>query len=465
MRIHNTLIKIFIIIGLGFLVISAFVIRKHNFEVSPRRSVDEEVYFGMAYNIQKGLQYYNTQYYGEILREAGRYVPEYFLKPLYKHPPVFTLLLSLSIKLFGVRGLSAFYVPVFFSLMTIPLVYCLGALIFNRWVGFFAAILLTLDPMSIVCSQKVWMESVLAFFTVFSIYAFVKGLKTDTPRLFISSGILSGLGALTKYTGVLPTMIFISYALLLDRKLFRNKYFLVSLIIPFIMLIPWLIWNISVYGLDFFGMQASLHSDKYHVPKFTRNIIIYIVFGLAVYRLVKKVKKDISNPRKAEINIRLVISSAFAALLWPAIISSFMVTYLPVTSWAGATFYGSIQTFYLERLLQFSLLTFFTFLAFCLPKRMITREELLVRVSIVIILLFYTIWSAYQSRYIIAVNPLIILIGVNFLYELFMKTHSINSFMNRILARSVIFILVYMILVKLFFINKFISYPNDLCYF
>jgi 4-amino-4-deoxy-L-arabinose transferase-like glycosyltransferase len=368
-------------------------------------------------------------------------------------------------KVFGFSELSAFYVPVVFSLLMIPLVYFLGALVFNRMVGFLSASVMSLDPMSIVCSQKVWMESLIAFFTVLSIYAFVKALKTGTPRLFISSGILSGLGALTKYTGGISTLIFVVYAFLFDRKLFKDKYFLISLAIPVLILIPWLLWNISVYGLEFFMMQINMHSDKYHSVKFLRNIVFYIIFGFALFRLIMKTKEDIASPANFSNNVRIVTGCLLALLIWPAILKSFIVIHLPLTSWAGGTFYGSSHTFYLERLLQFSLVSFFALLAYFIPKKNISKEERLLRLGVVMILLFFTIWSAFQSRYIIAVNPLVILIGINFLYELFLKTIKIKALILRALARSVIFILGYMILVKLLYINYFISYPNNLCYF
>lgn len=465
MKLNACVQRFLIILGLGFLMASAFVIRKHNFKVSPYRSTDEVVYFRMAFQIQSGLENYNTIPYGKNLHDDGQSLPDYFFKPLYKHPPIFTLFLSLAMKLFGFSEMSAFYVPAAFSLLMIPLVYFLGALVFNRMVGFLSAIVMSLDPMSIVCSQKVWMESLIAFFTVFSIYAFVKALKTGTPRLFISSGILSGLGALTKYTGGISTMIFVVYAFLFDRKLFKDKYFLISLVIPVLMLIPWLLWNISVYGFEFFTMQVNLHSDKYHSVKFLRNIVLYIIFGFALFRLIKKIKEDITSPANFSKNARIVTGCMLAVLIWPAILKSFIVIHLPLTSWAGATFYGSSHTFYLERLLQFSLVSFFALLAYFIPKKNISNEERLLRLAIVIILLFFTIWSAFQSRYIVAANPLVILIGVNFLYELFQKTSTIKALLPRVLARSFIFILAYMILVKLIYINHFISYPNNFCYF
>lgn len=465
MKQNDCVKRFLLIIGLGFLMVSAFVIRKHNFEVTPQHSIDEVIYFNMAYNIQYGLNHYNTLPLLELFKNTDRYVPPYFLNPLYKHPPVFTLLVSMSIRLFGFSELSAFYVPVLFSLMMIPLVYCLGALMFNRWVGFVSAILISLDPMSIVCSQKIWMESLIAFFTVFSMYAFVKALKTGTPRLFISSGILSGLGALTKYTGGIPTLIYFVYAGIFERKLFKDRYFLVSLVIPVIMLVPWLVWNISVYGWgEFIGIQGKIHSSTKHAPFLMRNVSVLLIIGV-IFRSILNIKDDFPAVFRDSRYIRIFVGIMAGAVFYKSIMRSFQVMYLPLTGWSGKTFYFSTHAFYVEHLMEFSLIYFFGFLAFFIPRKSMDPEERLLRLGVIIVLVFFTIWGAYQSRYIIAINPLLILIATNFLFWVYTQVRTLKSNVLKTCCRSALYIIGILILAKLFFINHFVSFPNDFCYF
>lgn len=465
MKQNESVQRALIILGLVLLVVVSFFIRNHNFKVTSGRSTDEVLYYRMAFQIQGGLENYNTIPCVEMLRKSGRRIREYLLNPLYKHPPMFTLFLSLVMRLFGFSEFTAFYVPVFFSLMMIPLVYCLGKLVYNRTVGFISAFLITFDPMSIICSQKLWMESTLAFFTVLSIYAFVKAFKTGTPRLYISSGILSGLGALTKYTGGISTLIFTVYAYLFEKKLFKNKYFLISVTIPFIMLIPWFYWNLSVYGwAEFLGIQSQMHSSAKHAPFLLRGLFIFAC-GCAFFFLLPK-KKNISKfILQKNLYFKIILGIILAAVFHKSILRSFNITYLPITSWSGKTFYFSSRTFYIDRLLQFSLIYFFGFMGLFFSFKKRSPEEQLLRVGSVTILLFFTIWGAFQSRYIIALNPLLILIGTNLLVLFFIRARSLNSVMFRLFCQSAILILVVLILIKVFFINKFISFPNDLCYF
>ncbi|MCA9400041.1 MAG: hypothetical protein KC713_00310, partial [Candidatus Omnitrophica bacterium] len=64
--------KLFIYLLLGLLMVSAFFMRLHSFQNSRARSIDEVVYFRMAYQIQGGLKHYHTIPYGQELRDRGR---------------------------------------------------------------------------------------------------------------------------------------------------------------------------------------------------------------------------------------------------------------------------------------------------------------------------------------------------------------------------------------------------------
>ena len=455
--------------ALGMMIITAFVPRKYTFENSIKRSYDEVVYYHMADNIQSGLENYHAQFIGEKLaeiKEGGKDdVPAYFFKPLFKHPPLYTLCVAASFKLFGTSKVNAFYVTLFFSIALIILSYFLGSLVHSRPVGLLSALLVTLDPISIICSQKIWMETLIAFLTTATIYVAIRAIKTQKHHLFIWSGIISGLGASTKYTGGIATLILLIYALFYNRKLFKDKYFLLGLLMPLIVLLPWIGWNISVYGPEYFGMQVDLHSDRGHALKLLRNLGLYAVAGAAILKIIKNLKDDLGDKKETIIGIRIFLSCAIAVLFYESILKSFNILHLPKGSWAGATFYGSTHKFYIQRLLEFSLIYFFAFLTFFIPQPKISQEERILRVGAIVVLLFFNIWTAFQSRYIISIIPLLIILGVKFLVDLHSKAQAIEALPTRILARSGILIFWVLILAKLFYVNEFMSYTNDFCYF
>lgn len=122
-------------------------------------------------------------------------------------------------------------------------------------------------------------------------------------------------------------------------------------------------------------------------------------------------------------------------------------------------------TFYVMRLFEFSLIFVFSALTFFISKQQLKVEEWIVRFSAVMILLFYTVWSAYQSRYIIACIPLLIVLGVGLITEFYGRTAKIQPLFSRVVLKSVLILIVILIFTKAHFVNTFISFPNDLCYF
>jgi len=148
--------KASIFLMLGLLTVSAFFMRLENFKRSDLRSIDEIVYYRMAKQVlDEGLSGYHTIPYGEYLAATGRSLPDYFSKPLFKHPPLFTFMAVKSMELFGKSLVSAGYVSLIFGVLLIPLTYFLGALLFDRKVGIGSALFMWIEPVSIMTSQKV----------------------------------------------------------------------------------------------------------------------------------------------------------------------------------------------------------------------------------------------------------------------------------------------------------------------
>ncbi len=145
--------------------------------------------------------------------------------------------------------LTAGYVSLLMGALMIPMIYFLGVMIADRKVGALAALLLWLDPVSIICSQKVWMDTSVAFFTLLAVVFFVYALKSSNDWFFIFCGVASGLAVNTKYTGILITFVMIIFAAFYRKDLFANKKFQLSLVLPILLLLPWFFWNYRVYGL------------------------------------------------------------------------------------------------------------------------------------------------------------------------------------------------------------------------
>jgi len=219
-------------IALIILVVIAFLIRVEGVKTSHPLTYDEKVYPQLAVQISKDPANYNTiGIYQKELESSGRKLPAYFTKPLFKHPPLFPQIINLSFRVFGSTYYAAFKVSILCGVLLIILAYFLGGKLFDKRVALYSALLMAIEPISWISSQKIWMETTLAFFIVLSIYFFVCVLMKYNPYLMAASGISAGLAGLTKYPGMLALIGILVYALCFERWLFKKKSFILSLII------------------------------------------------------------------------------------------------------------------------------------------------------------------------------------------------------------------------------------------
>lgn len=467
--------KILIILFLAFLTISAFLIRLSNFKNSPARSIDEIVYYRMGKQIlQEGLSGYNTIPYGREMAATGRPLPPYFFEPLFKHPPLFTFLITLSMKIFGPMLVSAEYISLLFGVFLIPLVYILGTVLFNRRIGLFSAFFLWLDPVTIMCSQKVWMETTIAFFTLLSAVFFAKGIKSNNDWFFILSGVSSGLAVNTKYPAVLITAAFVFYAFFSDKDLFCNQKFRISLALPFFCLLPWMYWNYRVYGLKSIPQHEELNAlFKIILSKWTIVFLLGIILPAALW-----LKKNLSSqgnaarpateplPSSSLRRISILFLFFLGILLKDNLLRSIQFNHLPLVSWGGGVIYANESSlFYLGRLIEYSFVYALAFIALFRYQSHHDPEVAFLRSSAFIILIFYIMWGNYQSRYILTAIPFLVILGVHFWTESFEKIKSLKNRLVYVLgAGGWTAVMIYTV-AKTYAIDLLLSYPNNMCYF
>jgi len=459
------------------LAVSAFVVRTQNFLHTPAWTIDERVYFVLGSQTSKNLFDYNTIFLADHLAEENPQhatLSEYFRQPLFKHPPVFPWLLALSFKIFGVTHLSPIIMPALFGSLLILLGYLYGRLFFNETVGMLTAFCLWLDPVNIICSQKIWMETSLSFWTLLTVFLFALGLRKNKDKFFILSGIASGLAVLTKYPGILGTLVVVLYALFLSPELFRKKKFLFGIALPLLMLMPWAIWNIFIFGFHPFQNFLQLHGSPVRIG----ILLLLALTPLAVTLILKKraglpkpntsvepIPEETTAPTlldRIRPNIIIIYGILFFLALWPNIFNALYFKRFPFVSWQGGFFQHPL--FYFGRFIEFSGVYLFAFIPFFL-RRERTKDEILLYLTTLVLFIFYLTWGNYQSRYIMAVTPLLLAIAMNFITELFGKLRTVNNRALRISGMVGLAGLLLYFFLKTNYINFLISYPNDLCYF
>jgi len=467
--------KAFVFLMLGLLTLSAFFIRLENFKQSQLRTIDEVVYYRMAKQVlNEGISGYHTIPYGEDLAASGRPLPDYFFQPLFIHPPFFTLMNSFSMRLFGESLVSCGFVSILFGVLLIPLVYMLGFLLFDHKIALLSAIFMWLDPVNIISSQKVWMDTTLAFWCVLSVYLFALAQIKKYDLVYLFSGIACGLAMLTKYTGILSWIIILLYAAAYNKKLFKNKYLIGSLFIPGIMLLPWLIRNFQVFGADFVLMQFNIHHISFDSTRMKVFVVTFLVVILGFFwKRFRSLGDQRGEFQKSSLQnhfrLRRPFMIACAALLmigvFPSVVRSLTFNHLPTTSWYQGLFALELPTFYFGRLIEWSALFILSFAAFFIHVEDNKDRKYILLISSLVILVFFMVWRNYQSRYILLSIPFLIILGVNFWLALLEKAnHLSNSFLRSTIRLSLQGFLIYAI-VKTHSINLLLSYSNDMCYF
>jgi len=466
--------KILVFLMLGLLTASAFFMRLENFKNSQIRTIDEIVYCRMARQVLKeGLSGYHTMPYGKELADKGRPLPDYFFKPLFKHPPLFTFMNCLSMRLFGDKFISCGFVSLVFGVLLIPLVYMLGSLLFDRKVALLSAIFMWLDPVNIISSQKIWMDTTLAFWCVLSIYLFAVALFKRYDFAYLLSGIACGLAMLTKYSGALSWIIILLYAVY-NRKLFKNRYFIGCLLIPGIILLPWFFWNFQVYGTDFILTHINIHHVSFESARTKVFAAIFLVFILGTlwkgFRSLRNQSNGLNQSSRQNSSrlMRLLIMACAALLVigtFPSLVRSLTFSSLPTTSWRQGLFAMELPTFYFGRLIEWSVLFILSFAAFFIHLEEKTDSKFLLLISGLVILIFFMIWRNYQSRYILMGIPFLVILGVNFWRALLEKADELsNPFLRSATRIGLKTFLVYAA-AKTYYINLILSYSNDMCYF
>ena len=463
------------IILIGLLII-VFFVRIGSYSKKHNLTYDEVVYSTLAVQIIENPANYNTVGLYQRDTKRGRKLPEYFKKPLFKHPPLFPQLITVSYKLFARTYFSAFKVSLLFGVLLIVLAYLLGATLFDNRVGLYAAFLMSIEPIVWISSQKIWVETTLAFFTILSLYLFARSIKKYNPYFMIASGISAGLAVLCKYPGILAWGIIFLYAACGERWLFKRKTFILSLLIPFIMLIPWLAWNYRIYGAELFSANVEVTRILEKINLLIKNFWgVFLFAGLVSACLIAIKKKSrglyerifLSKLKVFKWILIIALFCAVGFMLRIHIINALNFVHVPRTGWRMGMFYNEPWYFYLGRLMELSPFYIFSFagLLLLIFDRQRLKDYSFLFFASAVILAFYILWGNYQCRYISAVVvPLMVLSSKTQLYiaDIFSRIHS--RLIRYIAYGCALSIVAYAVL-KTLRIDIILAVPNNICYF
>lgn len=207
--------------------------------------------------------------YTEVAREitrTGDWVTLHFnYQPWFIHPPLFMWLTALLSKLIGWSELTARIWSALFATGSAIGTYFLGKSVFNKKVGFLAALVFCSTFQTIISAHIGVMDSALSFFVLIALLFFYLGCQTKQGNYFLFFFIATALATLAKGPVglILPLVIILPYLFLTNRfDVLKEKQLKWGLLLFILIAAP---WYLAVYCQ--------------HRSEFLRYILGYQSFG------------------------------------------------------------------------------------------------------------------------------------------------------------------------------------------
>ncbi len=134
-----------------------------------------------------------------------------FDKNFFFHPPLYLLFVVINSLVFGFSEKTATTVSLFFSLISMFILYFLTRDIFNKQTAFWATLIYTTSPLERITGTLVKHDSLLICLLLLAYWFYFR-------NNFIASGIAFGLAFLTKETAILGLISIIAYAFYEKQK-------------------------------------------------------------------------------------------------------------------------------------------------------------------------------------------------------------------------------------------------------
>ncbi|MCI0995242.1 glycosyltransferase family 39 protein [Pseudomonas corrugata] len=228
------------------------------------------------------LRLHNIDTHGLWLDEAFSVAvsdPDNSFKRVYErtlldvHPPLYQALLWLFYKVFGYAEISGRYLSVFFGVLLIPSVFCLGWKFFGRRTGLICAWLVAVNFYLITYSQETRSYALLVLLVVLSFLVFLTLVHNPTALNAVLYAVVTAMLVNTHYFGFFPVLAQIGlFYLIYGRKAFRMRMILMFLAVGlfvFLSLLPSIGYIVANIGRSGFWVPAP--DDNF----FTELFVLY----------------------------------------------------------------------------------------------------------------------------------------------------------------------------------------------
>lgn len=238
-----------------------------------------------------------------------------YLDGAFDNPPFFVYTLSFISKFTGINLIAFRFFNIFCTLVTICVVYLIGAAIKDKKTGLISSALYAFFPMNVIFSKILQIEMFGIMLMTLSFYFTILGTKNR--KWFFLSGVFLGLTAFTKIPFAL---VFIPIFFYMIHKKTELKFFIMIILESILVLLPWATYVLatkpsflnasSTSSTNFFGL-GSMHAKG--APYQTIMIVLALVVLISLIIFFWK-KKPKSGEEKTIAVFAIVFSLFFVVL-------------------------------------------------------------------------------------------------------------------------------------------------------
>lgn len=172
---------------------------------------------------------------------------------------------ALSFYLFGINEVSLVLFPLLCSLGSIILIYFIGKMLFDKYVGLLSAFFISFFPLEVIYSSHLFPTPPITFFTALAIFLFLKGEYKRKSIYYLLSGICIEISSSIHLSALYIALFFIIYVVFYKRKLISVNY----------------LFFLPIGVLLIFSMEAIFYYIQTHDPLFNYHITQEVINGFS----------------------------------------------------------------------------------------------------------------------------------------------------------------------------------------
>jgi len=242
-------------------------------------------------------------------------------------PPLQTLLMIPSIKIFGLTPFAVRFPNAFISIFTILLTYLLANQFFkNKKIGLLSALFMAISPWSLPMSRIALEANLVVFIISLATFLFLKAVKNKNYFLFTLSIFIFGISLFTYHSAKVFTPLLL-IILFFYKNLYRHKSFTLILIL-------------------IFGASFLFHYQSTHKIKSSRTNDIAIFNPTDKWQAVSDTQYEITQSGLPYLVVKVFYNKlVYLGEIFTRNYFSYFSPQFLITQGAGETTYGMIPGF------------------------------------------------------------------------------------------------------------------------